>query len=56
MSNERSPVAALSAMTLLYGPYGGAWFAFLWYLTAPLVVLRPLARLICRKEGSGAAR
>lgn len=35
----------ISTARLRYGVAGALWFAFLWYLTAPLVLLRPFARL-----------
>lgn len=35
------PIAQFNVMYLGYGP----WAVFLWYLTAPLIVFRPVVRL-----------
>lgn len=42
--NDESPKAAISVMYLLYGPETGSFFVFLWWLTAPLALLRPIVQ------------
>ena len=42
----RKPVAQLSLLTAFYG--SGWWWALLWHLTAPLVLLRPFVAIAVR--------